>query len=194
MLKSIRYGLLPVLAVILFASFTIAGDDVDKDEQTANIEWIGIEEAFELNNGNKKKHHKKILIDFYTDWCGWCKRMDQTTFSNPQLVEYINENYHAVKFDAEQRDELTVDGKTYGFRPGGRRGGTHELALALAVHNSRIGYPTLAILDEDGTKLLTAPGYKTAQQLDVLLNYYGSDHHRDLDLEAFKRVYSSPIK
>jgi thioredoxin-related protein len=120
--------------------------------------------------------------------------MDQTTFSNPQVVEYINENYHAVKFDAEQRDELTVNGNTYGFRPGGRRGGTHELALALAVDNGRIGYPTLAILDEEGAKLLTAPGYKTAQQLDVLLNYYGSGHHRDLDLEVFKRVYSSPIK
>merc|ERR1711991_317837 len=56
---------------------------------------------------------KKVFIDLYTSWCGWCKRMDATTFKQKAIVEYMNQKYYAVKFDAETRDTVNFNGHTF---------------------------------------------------------------------------------
>ena len=53
---------------------------------------------------------KKVFIDLYTGWCGWCKRMDATTFKQKAIVDYMNQKYYAVKFDAETRDTVNFNG------------------------------------------------------------------------------------
>ncbi len=65
------------------------------------IKWMSIEEAYELTL--TEEHPKKIFIDVYTDWCGWCKRMDKATFQNEEVAAYMNMHYYNVKFDAEQK-------------------------------------------------------------------------------------------
>ena len=52
---------------------------------------------------------KKVFIDLYTNWCGWCKRMDLTTFSDPVIVNYIKNNYYTVKFDGETKDTIVFN-------------------------------------------------------------------------------------
>ncbi|MBL4586459.1 MAG: DUF255 domain-containing protein, partial [Flavobacteriales bacterium] len=87
------------------------------------INWVTLGQADSL----RRIEPRKILIDVYTDWCGWCKKMDDTTFSEPELVKYVNENYYAVKLNAEQKEPITVGGKTYNYVANGRRG-YHEIA------------------------------------------------------------------
>ena len=84
----------------------------ENDKKTTNdkIHWISFDEAIKLNSGYPKK---KILIDVYTDWCGWCKKMDAVTFSNPVIASYINEHYWAVKLNAEGYDTIIYNGVTY---------------------------------------------------------------------------------
>ncbi len=53
------------------------------------VKWYSFEQAVKLN----KQNPKKIFIDVYTDWCGWCKRMDKVTFSNPVIAKYLNKYY-----------------------------------------------------------------------------------------------------
>ena len=106
-----------VVAVLMFTAFAVKAQEVN---------WIGFEEALELN----KKSPKPILVDLYTDWCGWCKRMDATTYKNKVIVDYINENYYAVKMDGEGRGDINYQGKTFKFVQQGRSK-YHELAAAI---------------------------------------------------------------
>ena len=97
-----------LLYLILPFFFTI--DPVPASQDVAEeIHWITWDEAVKLNASNPKK----VFVDVYTDWCGWCKRMDATTFKDPKVVEYISNNYYAVKLDAEQKDDIVFQGNTF---------------------------------------------------------------------------------
>ena len=137
------------------------------------INWMTFQEAIELN----KTAPKKIFIDVFTDWCGWCKRMDQTTFLNPEVVEYMNENYYAVKFDAESSDTIVFGGYTY-INEGGMNGrrGTHQLAVDLL--QGRMSYPSYVFMNEKNQLLTVAPGYIEAKDLLPVLKYISTDAYK----------------
>ena len=89
--------LLPAI-VLLIASSAL----VNKPEEKATIKWLTLEEAYKLN----QKNPKKIFVDVYTNWCGWCKRMDRDTFQDAKVAEFVNENFYAVKLNAESQDKM----------------------------------------------------------------------------------------
>lgn len=122
------------------------------------IKWYTWEEAAELS----KTAPKKVFIDLYTDWCGWCKKMDKSTFQDPEVVKYLNDNFYPVKFNAERKDDITWSDKTFKFVKAGRRG-YHQLAYALL--DGRMGYPAFVTLDESFARIMISPGYKKAPQL-----------------------------
>src|SRR5690606_16504737 len=94
-------------------------------QNEAKLQWYSMEEAVKLN----EKNPKKFFIDVYTDWCGWCKVMDQRTFSHPVIASLINKYYYPVKLNAEQKQDIVLGDKTYKFVAQGSRG-YHELAAA----------------------------------------------------------------
>ena len=73
------------------------------------INWLTLEEADSLYKIQKRP----MFIDVYTDWCGWCKRMDASTFKDPTVAAYLNANFYPVKLNAETKDTITFNGKTY---------------------------------------------------------------------------------
>jgi thioredoxin-related protein len=146
------------------------------------IEWLSIEEAVEKN----KLAPRKILVDVYTDWCGWCKKMDQTTFKDPMIVKYVSETYYAVKFNAEQQKDIELRGKKYQFvRNGGR--GYHELAAEWL--NNRMGYPTMVFLDDEMNLIQPIAGFQQADKFDVILHYFGTNSHKTTPWETYERKY-----
>lgn len=138
------------------------------------------EEAVERVSSDKKP--KKIFIDVYTDWCGWCKKMDKETFQNPEVATYMNENFYMVKFDAEQKDPVTYQGKTYKYVPSGRRG-YHELAAALL--QGRMSYPTVVFLDETMNMLSPVPGYQKPEPFLEIAKYFGDDIYKEKDWKTY---------
>lgn len=142
-------SLLTLSAVIYgFAPNAISTNDKE-------IQWQTMENALVA----QQKTGKKLLIDVYTDWCKWCKVMDEKTFTDPELIRYVNENFIPVKFNAEQREAITFKGQTYQYQKGGRRG-MHGLAYELMQKNA--SYPSFVLLDENLAHLKIIKGYKDA--------------------------------
>lgn len=146
------------------------------------INWITWEQMLEKS----KTQRRKIIVDVYTDWCGWCKRMDATTFSEPSLAKYINQNYYAVKFDAEQKQDIVFKEKTYKFVKNGMRG-YHELAAEIT--RGQLSFPTVVFLDEKIEVIQAIPGYRDAKEFEVIATYFGRNEHLKTPWETYQKNY-----
>ncbi|MER3317695.1 MAG: DUF255 domain-containing protein [Allomuricauda sp.] len=148
--------------------------------QAQDINWISWEEAVQLSQTDAQP--KKIFVDVYTDWCGWCKKMDKNTFQNPEVSKYMQDNFYMVKMDAEGKDPIKYQGKEFKFVPSGRRG-YHELAAALL--QGRMSYPTVVFLDEQLNMLSPVPGYQQVEPFMQIAKYFGENIYKDKDWESY---------
>ncbi len=137
--------------------------------------------AMTQNEGNTKK----VFIDVYTDWCGWCKKMDKDTFQNPEVAKYMQENFYMVKFNAEGKEPIEFEGRTFEYVPSGRRG-YHQLAAALL--NNRLSYPTVVFLDENMKMLSPVPGYQKVQPFLQIAKYFGDNIYKQQDWKSYAGV------
>ncbi len=132
---------------------------VGYETKEGELTWLTVEQASEIGQGS---NDKKFLVDVYTDWCGWCKVMDKKTFTDPEVIKYLNENFHVVKFNAEQKEPVNYRGKTYEWMQNGRSGVN---TLGIELLNGRLSYPTLVFLDANLQPITVSPGYKTPELL-----------------------------
>jgi len=167
-LHPIKYTLL-LVAVMAFG--TINGQEV---------EWLSWQEATEL--AKSEKNPKKIFIDVYTDWCGWCKKMDKDTFQNQEVAAYMRENFYMVKLDGEGKDPIEFKGKTFTYVPSGKRG-YHQLAAALL--QGRLSYPTVVFMDENLNMLSPVPGYQKPAPFLNIARYFGDDIYLNKDWKTY---------
>jgi thioredoxin-related protein len=125
-----------VLLVLLFS--------LQLKSQEANvIKWQTMPKALEQNTNSKKL----IFVDVYTDWCGWCKRMDQTTFADENIIKILNKDFIAVKFNAEGSEVINYKSQNYTNPYPGRTRSTHTFTNVLLGH--RFGFPSFALLHEN---------------------------------------------
>jgi len=175
-----------VITTMISAVF-FTNNGIESKEPAVTVRWYTFDEAVALN----AKSPKKIFIDVYTDWCGWCKKMDAGTFNNPTVAAYLNEKYYPVKFNAEQREDITFKNYTFKFIPQGRRG-YHQLAASLL--DNKLSYPTVVFLDEDFNMIQPLPGYRAANAMYPILEYFGDDHYRNgITWQDFQKSYKSPF-
>lgn len=155
-----------------------------------NIQWKDFEEAFNANAQSKAP--KKLFVDVYTDWCGWCKRMDANTFSNPQVAKIMNKYYVNVKLNAEMTDTVRLGNQMFVNTGVGQSRSSHQLAQALL--QGRMSYPSFVIIDEQGKVINVAPGYMTPQNIEPILEYFGSDAYKTTTWEDFQKTFVGTIK
>ena len=157
------------------------------EEEGEKIKWHTFQEAVELS----KKEKKKVFIDVYTQWCGWCKVMEKNTFTNPVIAKYVNEKYYAVRLDAEMKD--TVVFNNYSFvnpNPSVPRS-THQLASSLL--SNKLSYPTTVYLDENFNMLTQVPGYLQPNQLEPILKYFGDNVYPTVKWDDYQKNFKSEI-
>ncbi|MDN3724272.1 thioredoxin family protein [Aequorivita sp. SDUM287046] len=154
------------------------------------IKWLTMNEAIAA----QKKVPKKIFMDVYTTWCGPCKMLDKNTFSDKEVIEYINENYYAVKFNAEGTEEVDYQDFVYtnpNYDPARKgRNSQHLFAHALKV----TAYPTVVFFEEDGDLIQAVPGYRTPQQLEIFLKMIHSDDYLEITTAQAWENYQKNFK
>lgn len=154
--------------------------------QTATVKWYSIEEAVAI----AQKSPRPIFVDAYTDWCGWCKKLDKDTFSNPVIAEVLNTKYYAVKFDAEGKEPVTFQGRK--FVNDGSLGKTHQLAYALL--QGKLGYPSLVFLTAGSELITPVSGYKTPAQLEPLLSYFAGTSWQKQSYDDFLKTFKGQVQ
>ena len=159
-----------VFLVLFVLQLTSTGIAQDK------IQWIKVADI----EAALAKEPRKILIDVYTNWCGPCKMMMSQTFTHPEVIKYINENFYAVKFNAEGNEVFTFNGVKYtnsSYNPGNanRRNGTHDFTMAIAPVNGKIAYPTIVYLNESLQIISPVQGFWKSKEYIPLLYFINEE-------------------
>jgi thioredoxin-related protein len=128
------------------------------------VQWISLEEA----EKRIQNQPRPIMIDFYTDWCGWCKHMMKTTFSDPGIASYINAYFYPVRLNAESRDTIVFRGETFVNKSSGNRP-PHDLAIKML--DGRLSYPSIVFFNNNYQFKLIVPGYLDPRQIEPILVY-----------------------
>ena len=148
----------------------------------AQVKWPTIEEAASETIGTKL-----YFIDFYTSWCGYCKKMDRETFTDPTVAKILNKYYYPVKFNAEGTNTFVWFGKTYNPASAGRNR-THEFAKGVQ------GYPTFNLFTADGKLFQSIPGYVAAKDFTVILWYLASGDYNRYSYEQYQKIFDKDIR
>ena len=134
------------------------------------------QEAVELN----KKEPKKIMVDVYTSWCGWCKVMDKETFTDEKIAEYLGKNFYCVKLDAEIKDTITIGTQKYIWQNGYNQAG-------VALLQGKMSFPTIVYLDEKFNMIQPVPGYQEAPQFHQVITFFGDNHYKKGNWDAYQK-------
>ncbi len=161
------------------------GSETTQATVAKTITWLPLKDALAQSKASKKK----ILIDFFTDWCGWCKRMDKTTYEDPQVIEALNRYFLPVKFNAEREDSVNYRGVPYTMKAQGIRS-THEFAIHIL--SGKMGYPTTSFLGMDHDLLTNIPGYIQADEMTMILKFFGENKYLSMSYDDFKQLETTP--
>lgn len=172
------------VAFIACVAFAFPSFSQNSNTKSVEINWLSFEQAVEKN----KTEPKKMFIDVYTHWCGWCKRMDATTFKDSAVVNYMNKNFHAVKLNAETKDTIRFQGNDFVYRAENR---ANDIAVSLL--NKRMSYPTTVYLDENVAILSPLPGYLTAEQIMPVLKFYGDNIYKTKSWQDYTNETNAAI-
>ncbi|MBL7811369.1 MAG: DUF255 domain-containing protein [Bacteroidetes bacterium] len=136
---------------------------VEKDNPTdttapaSTITWLDFESGY----AKAAKENKILLIDVYTDWCGWCKVMDRETYTNAEVIQAVNKDFVTVKLNPEKN-------RTYKF--GDKSMAADELHAWLG-YGRTFGYPTTYFMMKPGSteERYSQAGYLEAPQFMKIL-------------------------
>ena len=159
----------------------------------AQVNWMTMNEALKA----QEKQPKKIIIDFYADWCQPCHYMEQHTFSHPVIAQYLNENYYPVRFLADGNEKVTIYGRTFsnpGYINKKGRKPMHEFSMFMNIN----ALPSLFVLDENSEPITLLQGALTAKELEPYLPFFASDDYKKInsrdDWENYQKKFKSTIK
>ncbi len=136
----------------LFLSCSVLSISLSAQEK-GSVHWLTFEQLEDSLAINRNADtQKKVFIDFYTDWCTYCRKMDKAVFTKPKVVNLLNEAYFAVRFDAETESEVQFGGQIFiNDQLKKTRTPIHQIAQLLALREGQFAPPTMVVLDENFT-------------------------------------------
>jgi len=143
------------------------------------------ERSFELFTMAKAQkmaeaEQKKIIVDVYTDWCTWCKKLEREVYTDARIGDVVNEYFYVVRINAESEEEIIFNGRKIKMS---------ELSSSFGVKT----YPSTVFIDSNGQTIGQQSGYMEVEVFEKLLAYVGSSAYKNLQFDDFS-VNSLPFK
>lgn len=148
----------------------------------AQVKWHTVEEAASTKIGERL-----YLVDHYTSWCHFCKKMDKNTFSDGTVAKIMNKYFYPVKFDAESAMQVRWFGRNY-MPVNSGRDRIHEFARGVK------GFPTCRLYRSDGTVLQDIPGYYSPNEFVIVLWYFASGDYNRYAFDQYKKIFDKEIR
>jgi len=156
-----------ILGIVFLGN--IGFSDTEQKEAKKELVWVKYDDGIR----QAAKENKPVFVDFYTNWCGWCKKMDRETFSDAEVMKYLGDNFILVKVNAESNLNLVLDFGNITER---------DLSKSFGVR----GYPTYWFLNSEGGKILNFSGYRTADRFLPIIEYIGGGHYKSKTYKEFE--------
>jgi len=132
---------------------------IARPAENDGLKWYDWNEGYAL----AVKKNKILIVDIYTTWCGWCKKMERDTYSKKSIIDMINKDFIAVKFNPEiPFDDYSIEGAKY----------NNSQLFAMLVNNQRVGYPTTVFIYTDTKKIDLFSGYQDEANFKLSLEKY----------------------
>lgn len=124
---------------------------------------------FEQIDSLQKIEKRNILIFIHTDWCKYCKMMQNTTFKNDHIIKMLNEKYYFITLNAEEKRTIFFNNHTFSYKPTGTNTGSNELTVQLGTIENKLSFPTLCVLNANNEIIFQYPQYITTTDLKTIL-------------------------
>src|SRR5262245_44808425 len=146
-------------ATVLTALLAVSVCPPSSGAGSAAVPWRGWDRGLE----GAKSSGRPVIVDVYTDWCGWSRRMEANVYARPEVRDYLSRKFVAIKLDAEASDPARYEGRAFTSR-------------SLAARFGVSGYPTTVFLRSGGEHLVSVPGYLDTQRFLQVLRYIGDGY------------------
>ena len=157
---------------------------------SAQVNWSTMEKASQVDT---KTNKKLFFVDFSTSWCGWCKKMDRETFSDPVVSAILNKYYIPVHFDAEGNASFTWNGTKYSnTQHPGQKAQTHPFTRAIL--GQKFGFPSFAIFNKEGGLIQILQGYQNAYDFSMVLWFFCSGDNNRYTFAEYQQIFQEEIK
>jgi thioredoxin-related protein len=168
--------------------FASANTYVEYKDPSSLVNWISFDEAYK----QCKLKPRPILIDVYTTWCGPCKMMSAQTFNHPTIAKYINDNFYAVKFNAETKDSVKFDKYVFVSSDPTNPKAPHQFAASIL--DNQLAYPSIVFLNNQIQRIDILKGFLPPSQFDPIVHYYGSGDYQTTKWDDYNKKFVTTIK
>jgi Thioredoxin-related protein len=161
-----------ILSVFFFLPLVVLF--AQTNEELASLRWHQWDEGVNATHASGKF----MLVDVYTDWCGWCKKMDRAVYGHPQVQQLLTASFVPVKLNAESANLITNGTKQYTEQ---------EWAKMLRVD----GYPTILVFDNRFQLISRFSGYREPDKFIRYLKYIRGKYYTQYTFQEYlQKVHS----
>ena len=159
----------------------------------AQVHWMTLGQAIEA----QKKEPRKILIDFYANWCAPCKEMEKDTYNHPEIAKIINESFYAVKFESDGNEAINYAGHTFtnpDFKNKKNKNTLHQFTKYMNINM----IPTMVFLDESTNPITSLSGFLKAKEVEPYFTMIATNEYKNIksrqEWEGFQKKFRPKIK
>jgi len=126
--------------------------------------WAGRVDWMDYHKGLEKAKaaNKPVLLNFYANWCGYCRKMENETFADRTVANVLQDSFVPIRLNSDKQPRISA---SYGVR----------------------GLPFFWFLTAKAERIAALPGYIPSEMFVKYLRYIETDSYQKMDFETFMK-------